>query len=564
MFSHYIRKHNYYYMSKVILLVRVSTEQQSYNEQENDLVRKAKALGYNDSDMIIIAEKESGIKLKESERKGINEMKSYIEQGGVDRVLIWELSRLSRRTTDLYNIKDYLQEKRVQLTCLKPEFNLFQDDFMVNDMANIVFSLFSTIAENEMMVKKERFHRSKVRNAEQGRFSGGVPKFGYTVDDNGVYIINEEEASIIRLVYNLYLEKHLSMAKIQGYLLNMGIDKSTSSIRYLLRDKAYTGILSQPRNSQLKRRYPAIVTEDLWEQVRQKAVDNRVSPKITRNTGKFLGCGLVKCWDCGNNLSPRHKNNVYFCAIHQYPYSTKNKKCNNGCAIRADIMDSLLWQRARAYYTVFLTQQSEQQYKELEHDRANYERMLQNADSLICKNVEKRERNENAFIMGDITEKSYRINKEKLKSERDLIAANVAEWKNLLISIGSQLEFLKNEQVDIAKVVFGGIDAVTGITDRTEMKRIIRMFIKQVTVKYSSENSHDKIIKMEFVNGWVEYYLHVGYTKRVHRVEFQDGKMIMLDDFYSFKFDYRPFHPTQGMYVRELKKYKESLAQNSV
>ena len=177
-------------MKKVILLVRVSTEQQSYNEQANDLIRKAKELGYNDSDMIIIAEKESGIKLKESERKGINEMKSHIEEGGVDRVLIWELSRLSRRTTDLYNIKDYLQEKQVQLTCLKPEFNLFQDDFKVNDMANIVFSLFSTIAENEMIVKKERFHRSKVRNAEQGRFSGGVPKFGYTVDDNGVYIID--------------------------------------------------------------------------------------------------------------------------------------------------------------------------------------------------------------------------------------------------------------------------------------------------------------------------------------------------------------------------------------
>ena len=78
-------------MKKVILLVRVSTEQQSYNEQANDLIRKAKELGYNDSDMIIIAEKESGIKLKESERKGINEMKSHIEKGGVDRVLIWEL-----------------------------------------------------------------------------------------------------------------------------------------------------------------------------------------------------------------------------------------------------------------------------------------------------------------------------------------------------------------------------------------------------------------------------------------------------------------------------------------
>lgn len=551
-------------MKKVILLVRVSTEQQSYNEQENDLVRKAKALGYNDSDMIIIAEKESGIKLKESERKGINEMKSHIEKGGVDRVLIWELSRLSRRTTDLYNIKDYLQEKQVQLTCLKPEFNLFEDDFKVNDMANIVFSLFSTIAENEMMVKKERFHRSKIRNAEQGRFSGGVPKFGYTVDDNGVYIINEEEAKIIRLVYNLYLEKHLSMAKIQGYLLNMGIDKSTSSIRYLLRDKAYTGILWQCRNSQLKRRFPAIVTEDMWEQARQKAMDNRVSPKITRNTGMFLGSGIVKCWECGNNLSPRHKNNVYFCAIHQYPYSTKNKTCSNGCAIRADIMDSLLWQRARAYYIVFLTQESEQQYDELTHDQVSYQRMLDNSDKLICQNNEKRERNENAFIMGDISERSYKMNKDKLKTERAQILADIAGWKNRLTSIGNQLELLKNKRADLATAVLGGIDAVSAITDRGEMKRIIRMFIKQVTIKYSPEKSHDKIIKMEFVNGWVEHYLHIGYTKRVHRVEFQDDKMIILDDFYSFKFDYRPFHPTQGMYVRELKKYKESLAQNSV
>ena len=551
-------------MGKIILLVRVSTEQQSYDEQENDLVRKAKALGYNDNDMIIIAEKESGIKLKESERKGINEMKSYIEQGGVDCVLIWELSRLSRRTTDLYNIKDYLQEKRVQLTCLKPEFNLFEEDFKVNNLANIVFSLFSTIAENEMMVKKERFHRSKIRNAEQGRFSGGVPKFGYTVDASGVYIINEEEAAIIRLVYNLYLEKRLSMAKIQGYLLNMGIDKSTTSIRYLLRDKAYTGILWQCRNSRLKRRFPAIVTEDMWEQVRQRAMSNRVSPKITRNTGKFLGSGIVKCWDCGNNLSPRHKNNVYFCAIHQYPYSTKNKTCSNGCSIRADIMDSLLWQRARAYYTVFLTQRSEQQYKELKHDQSNYERMMRNADSLLSKNDEKRERNENAFILGNISDKSYRTNKDKLKSERDQITANIAEWKNLLTSIGNQLEFLKNNRVDITTDVLSCIDTVCGITDRVEMKRIIRMFINQVTIKYSSEDSHNKIIKMEFVNGWVEYYLHVAYTKRVHRIEFQDGNMIMLDNLYSFKFDYRPFHPTQGMYVRELKKYKESIAQSSV
>ena len=83
-------------MKKAVLFVRVSTEKQTLESQIEALKRTAFIDGYSDSDLIVIAKKESGVKLKESEREGLNELKSVIIENDVDCVYIFELSRLSR------------------------------------------------------------------------------------------------------------------------------------------------------------------------------------------------------------------------------------------------------------------------------------------------------------------------------------------------------------------------------------------------------------------------------------------------------------------------------------
>ena len=60
-------------MANVVILLRVSTIQQDYEQQKNDLVKWAKDLGY--SDYIFVEDKESGVKLKEEERLGLNKLK---------------------------------------------------------------------------------------------------------------------------------------------------------------------------------------------------------------------------------------------------------------------------------------------------------------------------------------------------------------------------------------------------------------------------------------------------------------------------------------------------------
>ena len=54
---------------KAILLVRVSTQKQDFDEQEKQLYNLAVADGFAEHSIIPICEKESGIKLKEDERR---------------------------------------------------------------------------------------------------------------------------------------------------------------------------------------------------------------------------------------------------------------------------------------------------------------------------------------------------------------------------------------------------------------------------------------------------------------------------------------------------------------
>lgn len=81
---------------KCILLVRVSTEAQTYEEQEKEIRELAIKDGYKSEEIISVAYKESGRKLSEEERLGLNEMKSLIEKGNINCVYAWEISRIAR------------------------------------------------------------------------------------------------------------------------------------------------------------------------------------------------------------------------------------------------------------------------------------------------------------------------------------------------------------------------------------------------------------------------------------------------------------------------------------
>ena len=168
--------------NKVIALYRVSTERQDLTRQQTELRRAITIDGYTLSQTIEIGNKESGVLLSAAEREGIQVMKQHIEQGNVIAVYVHELSRLSRRAADTFQLRDYLQAHQVQLICINPSIRCFTSDWKIEPTANLVFSIMASMAENEGMIRKERFRTGKAKNTEQGKYNGGSVLFGYRVN----------------------------------------------------------------------------------------------------------------------------------------------------------------------------------------------------------------------------------------------------------------------------------------------------------------------------------------------------------------------------------------------
>ena len=97
---------------KVIIYARVSTAGQDYDRQLVELQQYANRMNY-----IVIktfSEKISGAK-KVEERHAMTELLNYVEVNEVDKVLIYECSRLSRRAVDFLSIIEMFNEKKISL-----------------------------------------------------------------------------------------------------------------------------------------------------------------------------------------------------------------------------------------------------------------------------------------------------------------------------------------------------------------------------------------------------------------------------------------------------------------
>lgn len=74
-------------------------------------------------DHIFIDEGYSGASATEK-RPALAELKEEILMGGIDTVLITSLDRLFRKTPDMFQFRDFLNEHKVNLVSKKEKFNL--------------------------------------------------------------------------------------------------------------------------------------------------------------------------------------------------------------------------------------------------------------------------------------------------------------------------------------------------------------------------------------------------------------------------------------------------------
>ena len=167
-------------------------------------------------------------------------MMADAEHGLFDMVVVKDISRFARNTVDL------LQNVR-KLKALGIETQFLTANMTSMGNSEFVLTIFGALAQEESANTSKRVKFGKKMNAEKGRVPNIVYGYDKTIGDYFNLAINEEEAAVVRQIYEWYIKDGYGAAKISIFLNERGLRTkrncqwSQNGICRILTNELYTG-----------------------------------------------------------------------------------------------------------------------------------------------------------------------------------------------------------------------------------------------------------------------------------------------------------------------------------
>jgi len=204
---------------KTIIYARVSTNNQDYERQIADLREYASRMNYE----IVkeFSEKVSGAK-KVAEREQLSELMNYVQTHKVDKVLIYECSRLSRRIVDFLSIVEQLNDLKVSLYIHQNGLETLLPDGTVNPIAQLVLGIMAQFNSMERNLIRGRMESGYNYFRNEGGKVGR--KEGYRKSDEDMKAQYAEEIKLLKKSYSLRNIQKLTgtsintLRKLQGFV----------------------------------------------------------------------------------------------------------------------------------------------------------------------------------------------------------------------------------------------------------------------------------------------------------------------------------------------------------
>lgn len=161
-------------MKKVVIYARVSTAGQDYKRQLSELKEYASRMNYEVVD--VFAEKISGAK-KVAEREALTDLLKFVNENQVDKVLIYECSRLSRRAVDFLQVVEYLTERGISVYIYQNGLETLLPNGCPNPIAQLVLGILAQFNSMEKGLIRSRMESGYNHFRRQGGKVGR--KVGY-------------------------------------------------------------------------------------------------------------------------------------------------------------------------------------------------------------------------------------------------------------------------------------------------------------------------------------------------------------------------------------------------
>lgn len=186
------------------------------------------------------------------------------------------------------------------------------------DSGKLTITVLSAVAEIERENILVQTMEGRKQKAREGKWNGGQAPFGYDLDSrNSTLVVNEEEAEIVRIIYDKFVHTDMGADAICNYLNQRGYTKkkvrghelnyfARGLIMKILDNPVYTGKIAYGKNVTEKvkgtrdeyRRvktddylladglHEAIVDEETWEAAREKR--KRMGVRWNKTHSKLL------------------------------------------------------------------------------------------------------------------------------------------------------------------------------------------------------------------------------------------------------------------------------------
>lgn len=291
--------------SKIIvaIYVRVSTQEQvnegySVGEQTERLQKYCDAMNWTIFKIYI----DPGYSGANTERPGLKDMIRDVEDGLIDKVVVYKLDRLSRSQLDtLYLIEKVFLAHDTDFVSMLENFDTS------TPFGRAMIGILAVFAQLEREQFRERSAMGKEARAKEGKFGGGrnIP-ISYDYDkENDLLVVNDYEAMQYHELVDLFLKGNSfraieKMFKEKGYKHKSGV-WIPKTMRTVLRSKIYLGYISF-RKEWYKAKHEPLIDEETHNKV--VALLDQRSETYKQTGGRagvvttYLG-GMLYCKHCG-------------------------------------------------------------------------------------------------------------------------------------------------------------------------------------------------------------------------------------------------------------------------
>lgn len=260
----------------------------------------------------------------------LNDVENNVWQG----VLVMEVERLARGDTiDQGVVAQTFKYANTHIITPNKTYNP-NNEF---DEEYFEFGLF--MSRREYKTINRRLQRGRITSVNEGKWVGNKAPYGYIrkklLHEKGYTLeISPEEADIVRLIYDLFLNQDMGCTLIARHLNALGVPTasglkwSTQTVSLIIKNPVYYGKIKWGGRPEVKRvvdgqvvvsrpRTPLeslILVNGLHEPLISEETFNRALDKISDNplVGISIGTevknpivGLIKCGMCGKNMVRR-------------------------------------------------------------------------------------------------------------------------------------------------------------------------------------------------------------------------------------------------------------------